>query len=256
MDKEKQRLFVQKVAELAAKYGPDLNHPTRGEFDGDDDDEDWGEEHASQLVATSSAASGPLVSAERRKAVTQARGVQQELDQLMKATKDRWIANNPSAAKKVRITAGVKVTPRQGGRVSKTYERIIQRILSQEGALSTQTAIAEYVRRMDPSLTPPKDWNKPMPSGWALAKLKALIVQAPIPFNDIRVNSRTTLASLLRAARTRASKEVLGSIEFDARITITPTHVIINGQSWRIASPATAARRIIVTERALLKLAS
>ena len=67
----------------------------------------------------------------------------------------------------------------------KVYQAIIDHILTQSGAVKSQTQIRSYVADMFPSHTMPKDWTKPLPA-WAVKKAKKRIQNSAVPISNIQ----------------------------------------------------------------------
>lgn len=75
---------------------------------------------------------------------------------------------------------------------SKVYKAIIDRILTQSGAVQTQTEIRGYVAEIYPSHSMPKDWTKPLPA-WAIKKVKQRIQNSAAPISNIKLPKAVTL---------------------------------------------------------------
>ena len=83
----------------------------------------------------------------------------------------------------------------------KVYQAIIDHILTQSGAVKSQTQIRSYVAEMFPSHTMPKDWTKPLPA-WAVKKARERIQNSAAPISNIKllVASRTIIRTLMKQA--------------------------------------------------------
>ena len=119
---------------------------------------------------------------------------------------------------------------------SAVFDSIVQRILSPTGAMQTQTAIRDYILATHPNHNAPKNWAVKLPH-WSIKRIQVRIQCSAAPFSSIRITSKTTLASLRRAARFAWQQHQTGTVNIKATITIT-----INGVPAAIATQQTKGR--------------
>jgi hypothetical protein len=243
---------IQALAAEAAKYLPDLRYPTSGESDDDDDDgyEIEVEPGVYHFISTKD----PKADAQERSALLKtAFKARQELNAEWEQFVKEKFATDPERFKGLRAFGNIQVLPKSNGSTRRTYEQIIQRILSREGASETQTAISAQIQKRNPDSPPLKDWTKPMPK-FAIESLRKKIQAAERPFNELRITSKTTLAALHRKAASLLANE---GVQIKATILITSDRVFIGDKSWRIGK-ATANgqtyRRINIRVDHLLQL--
>lgn len=243
---------IKALAAEAAKSGPDLRHPTSGEAD--DDNEDGYEIEVEPGVFHFVSTKDPEADARQRAArLKKAFKAQHEMNAELKQWIKEKIATDPERFKGLKAIGNILVLPRSDGRTRRTYEQIIQRILTPEGARETQAAINAHIRKSNPESPSLKDWTKPMPK-FAIESLRKKIQASEAPFNQIRITSKTTLADLHRKAARLLAKE---GVEIKTTMLITSDRVFIGDKSWRIGK-ATANgqtyRRINIRVDRLLDL--
>lgn len=117
----------------------------------------------------------------------------------------------------------------------KVYQAIIDHILTQSGAVKSQTQIRSYVADMFPSHTMPKDWTKPLPA-WAVKKAKERIQNSAVPISNIQLPKAVTLSQLHTAARAAVERHKTGAQTFKPVVQVSDTAVVINGVAFPISN--------------------
>ena len=117
----------------------------------------------------------------------------------------------------------------------KVYQAIIDHILTQSGAVKSQTQIRNYVADMFPSHTMPKDWTKPLPA-WAVKKAKERIQNSAVPISNIQLPKAVTLSQLHTAARAAMERHKTGAQTFKPVVQVSDTAVVINGVAFPISN--------------------
>ena len=115
----------------------------------------------------------------------------------------------------------------------KVYQAIIDHILTQSGAVKSQTQIRSYVADMFPSHTMPKDWTKPLPA-WAVKKAKERIQNSAVPISNIQLPKAVTLSQLHTAARAAMERHKTGVQTFRPVVEVSDTSIVINGTAFSI----------------------
>ena len=115
----------------------------------------------------------------------------------------------------------------------KVYQAIIDHILTQSGAVKSQTQIRNYVAEMFPSHTMPKDWTKPLPA-WAVKKAKERIQNSAVPISNIQLPKAVTLSQLHTAARAAMERHKTGVQTFRPVVEVSDTSIVINGTAFSI----------------------
>jgi hypothetical protein len=221
---------IKALAAEAAKFGPDLRYPTPGESD---DDEGGYEIEIEPGVFHVVSSKDPDTDAKQRAArLKTALKAQGELNAELKQWIKARIATDPERFKGLKASGNIQVLPRSDGRTRKTYEQIVQRVLTHQGARETQAAINAHIRMSDPESPALKDWTKLMPK-FAIESLRKKIQASGAPFNQIRITSKITLAELHRKAARLLAKE---GAEIKTTILVTSDRVFIGDKSWRIGT--------------------
>ena len=117
----------------------------------------------------------------------------------------------------------------------KVYQAIIDHILTQSGAVKSQTQIRSYVADMFPSHTMPKDWTKPLPA-WAVKKAKERIQNSAVPISNIQPPKAVTLSQLHTAAKAAMERHKTGAQTFKPVVQVSETAVVINGVAFPISN--------------------
>ena len=117
----------------------------------------------------------------------------------------------------------------------KVYQAIIDHILTQSGAVKSQTQIRNYVADMFPSHTMPKDWTKPLPA-WAVKKARECIQNSATPISNIQLPKAVTLSQLHTAARAAMERHKIGAQTFKPVVQVSETAVVINGVAFPISN--------------------
>ena len=117
----------------------------------------------------------------------------------------------------------------------KVYQAIIDHILTQSGAVKSQTQIRSYVADMFPSHTMPKDWTKPLPA-WAVKKAKERIQNSAVPISNIQLPKAVTLSQLHTAAKAAMERHKTGAQTFKPVVQVSETAVVINGVAFPISN--------------------
>lgn len=117
----------------------------------------------------------------------------------------------------------------------KVYQAIIDHILTQSGAVKSQTQIRNYVAEMFPSHTMPKDWTKPLPA-WAVKKAKERIQNSAAPISNIQLPKAVTLSQLHNAAAATMERHKNGVLTFKPVVEVSETSILINGTVFPIGN--------------------
>lgn len=228
---------IKALAAEAEKFGPDLRYPTSGEAD--DDDEGGYEIEIEPGVFHFVSTRDPEADAQERTArLKTAFRAQRQMNAELKQWIKEKIATDPEGFKGLKAIGNIQVLPRSDGRTRRTYEQVIQRILTPDGARETQAAINAHIQRSNPESPALKDWTKSMPK-FAIESLRKKIQASEAPFNQIRITSKTTLADLHRKAARMLAKE---GVEIKTTILITHDRVFIGNKSWRIGTTTASDR--------------
>ena len=115
----------------------------------------------------------------------------------------------------------------------KVYQAIIDHILTQSGAVKSQTQIRSYVADMFPSHTMPKDWTKPLPA-WAVKKARERIQNSAAPISNIKLPKAATLSQLHSAARAAMERHKTGVLTFRPVVEVSDTSIVINGVTFSV----------------------
>ena len=110
----------------------------------------------------------------------------------------------------------------------KVYQAIIDHILTQSGAVKSQTQIRSYVADMFPSHTMPKDWTKPLPA-WAVKKARERIQNSAAPISNIQLPKAVTLSLLHQAAAAAMERHKTGVQTFRPTVEVRDASIAING---------------------------
>lgn len=116
---------------------------------------------------------------------------------------------------------------------SKVFTAIINHILTQSGAVESQTRIRSHVAEMFPSHTVPKDWTKPLPA-WAVKKAKERIQNSAAPISNVQLPKAVTLSKLHSAARAAMERNKTGAQTFSPVVEVSDTSLVINGVAFSI----------------------
>jgi hypothetical protein len=117
----------------------------------------------------------------------------------------------------------------------KVYQAIIDHILTQSGAVKSQTQIRNYVAEMFPSHTMPKDWTKPL-LAWAVKKARERIQNSAAPISNIQLPKAVTLSQLHTAAKAAMERHKTGAQTFKPVVQVSETAVVINGVAFPISN--------------------
>ena len=117
----------------------------------------------------------------------------------------------------------------------KVYQAIIDHILTQSGAVKSQTQIRSYVADMFPSHTIPKDWTKPLPA-WAVKKVRERIQNSAAPISNVQLPKAVTLSQLHTAAKAAMERHKTGAQTFKPVVQVSETAVVINGVAFPISN--------------------
>lgn len=118
---------------------------------------------------------------------------------------------------------------------SKVYKAIIDHILTQSGAVKSQTEIRNYVAERYPSHTVPKDWTKPLPP-WAIKKVKERIQNSAAPISNIQTPKAVTLSQLHKAAAAAMERHKTGTQTFKPVVEVSDTRILINGVAFPVGN--------------------
>jgi hypothetical protein len=129
------------------------------------------------------------------------------------------------------VRVEVRIKPKRGS--SRVYEKIVNVILSPEGAAATQKSIREKVQEAFPSHAIPKDWTQPLPR-WAITKIKARISNRGGPFASMAIPSKVSLSKLHKLAKAALQRHETGAFTAKATISLTNDAVIINNTPFKV----------------------
>ncbi|MBJ2162524.1 hypothetical protein IHV84_00865 [Acidovorax sp. IB03] len=116
---------------------------------------------------------------------------------------------------------------------SKVFAAIIDHILTQSGAVQTQTEIRSYVAERYPSHSVPKDWTKPL-RPWAIKKVKDRIQNSAAPISNIQLPKAATLSQLHNAAAATMERYKNGVLTFRPVVEVSDSSIVINGIAFSI----------------------
>lgn len=182
------------------------------------------------LVPSVAASIPPITAAAPSRAVqwkemisAQARA-QKRLNELAK--NDPELSSIPNESYGMRLEATPFMKAKEG--TSKVFQAIIDHILTQSGAVKSQTEIRSYVAERFPSYSVPKDWTKPLPA-WAIKKVKQRIQNSAAPISNIQLPKGVTLSQLHKAAGAAMECYKMGGQTFRPVVEIRDTSVVVNG---------------------------
>ena len=183
---------------------------------------------ASLTPITAAAPSG----AERWKEMGNAQArAQKRLNELVKNDPELSCIANEDYGMRFKAAPFMKAKEGKG----KVYQAIIDHILTQSGAVKSQTQIRSYVADMFPSHTMPKDWTKPLPA-WAVKKAKERIQNSAVPISNIQLPKAVTLSQLHTAAKAAMERHKTGAQTFKPVVQVSDTAVVINGVAFPISN--------------------
>ena len=131
----------------------------------------------------------------------------------------------------IQINATPRMKSKEGA--SKAFALIIDHILTQSGAVKSQTEIRSYVAERYPSHSIPKDWTKPLPT-WAIKKVKERIRNSAAPISNIQLPKAVTLSQLHKAAAAAMERHKTGVQTFRPVVEVSDTSIVINGIAFSI----------------------
>ncbi len=131
----------------------------------------------------------------------------------------------------IQVSATPYMKAKEG--TSKVFAAIIDHILTQSGAVKSQTEIRSYVAERHPSHSIPKDWTKPLPA-WAVKKVKDRIQNSAAPISSIQFPKAVTLSQLHKAAAAAMERHKTGVQTFRPIVEVSENSVIINGIAFPI----------------------
>ena len=191
-----------------------------------------------QELAQSVAASIPPITAdapsgaERWKEMGNAQArAQKRLNELVRSDPELSCIANEHYGMRFEAAPFMKAKEGKG----KVYQAIIDHILTQSGAVKSQTQIRSYVADMFPSHTMPKDWTKPLPA-WAVKKAKERTQNSAVPISNIQLPKAVTLSQLHTAARAAMERHKIGAQTFKPVVQVSETAVVINGVAFPISN--------------------
>ena len=117
---------------------------------------------------------------------------------------------------------------------SKVFSAIIDHILTQSGAVKSQTEIRNYVAERYPSHSVPKDWKRPLPA-WAIKKVKERIRNSAAPISNIHLPKEVTLSQLHKAAGVAMERHKTGVQTFRPVVEVSDTSIVVNGVAFPIS---------------------
>ena len=133
----------------------------------------------------------------------------------------------------IQINATPRMKSKEGA--SKAFALIIDHILTQSGAVKSQTEIRSYVAERYPSHSIPKDWTRPLP-GWAVKKVKQRIQNSAAPISNIQLPKAVTLSLLHRTAAAAMERHKTGVQTFRPVIEVSDTSILINGVAFPVGN--------------------
>lgn len=188
-----------------------------------------------ELVQSVAASIPPITAAAPSRAVqwkemisAQARA-QKRLNELAKNDPELSSIPNESYGMRFEVTPFMKA--KEG--TSKVFQSIIDHILTQSGAVKSQTEIRSYVAERFPSYSVPKDWTKPLPA-WAIKKVKQRIQNSAAPISSIQLPKGITLSQLHKAAGAAMERHKTGVQIFKPVVEVSDTSIVINGIAFSI----------------------
>lgn len=116
---------------------------------------------------------------------------------------------------------------------SKVFAAIIDHILTQSGAVKSQTEIRNYIAERYPSHSVPKDWKRPLPA-WATKKIKEHIQNSAAPISNIQLPKVVTLSQLHKAAALAMGRHKNGVLTFRPVVEVSDTSIVVNGTAFSI----------------------
>lgn len=189
------------------------------------------------LVPSVAASIPPITPAAPSKAVqwkemisAQARA-QKRLNELAKNDPEFSSISNESYGMRFEVTPFMKTKEGTG----KVFQAIIDHILTQSGAVKSQTEIRSYVAERFPSYSVPKDWTKPLPA-WAVKKVQQRIRNSVVPISSIQLPKGVTLSQLHEAAGAAMERHKTGVQIFRPVVEVSDTSIIINGVALPIGT--------------------
>lgn len=183
---------------------------------------------ASLTPITAAAPSG----AERWKEMSNAQArAQKRLNELVKNDPELSCIANEHYGMRFEVAPFMKAKEGKG----KVYQAIIDHILTQSGAVKSQTQIRSYVADMFPSHTMPKDWTKPLPA-WAVKKARERIQNSAVPISNIQLPKAVTLSQLHTAARAAMERHKTGVLTFRPVVEVSDTSIVINGVTFAVSN--------------------
>ncbi len=183
---------------------------------------------ASLTPITAAAPSG----AERWKEMGNAQArAQKRLNELVKNDPELSCIENKDYGMRFEAAPFMKAKEGKG----KVYQAIIDHILTQSGAVKSQTQIRSHVADMFPSHTMPKDWTKPLPA-WAVKKARERIQNSAAPISNIQLPKAVTLSQLHATARAAMERHKTGVLTFRPVVEVSDTSIIINGVEFAVGN--------------------
>ena len=181
---------------------------------------------ASLKPITAAAPSG----AERWKEMGNAQArAQKRLNELVKNDPELSCIANEHYGMRFKAAPFMKAKEGKG----KVYQAIIDHILTQSGAVKSQTQIRSYVADMFPSHTMPNDWTKPLPA-WAVKKARERIQNSAAPISNIQLPKAITLSQLHKAAAAALERHKTGVLAFSPVVEVSDTRILINGVAFSV----------------------
>ncbi|MFZ2856992.1 hypothetical protein [Acidovorax sp.] len=182
---------------------------------------------ASLTPITAAAPSG----AERWKEMGNAQArAQKRLNELVKNDAElSCIANEHYG---MRFKAASFMKAKEG--TSKVCQAIIEHLLTQAGAVKSQTQVREYVAAMFPSYTVPKNWTQPLPE-WAVRNIQKRIRNSAAPISNIQLHKAITLSLLHKAAAAAMERHKTGVQTFRPVVEVSDTSILINGVAFPVS---------------------
>lgn len=183
---------------------------------------------ASLTPITAAASSNAARRAEMNAATTIA---QKRLDELVRNDPLLSQGTTEHFVMRFEVTPFMKAKPGS----SKAYIALINHILTEAGAVKSQTQIRRDVTAMFPSYTVAKDWTKPIPA-WAVKKTRERIQNSAAPISNIQLQKAVTLSQLHAAVRAVMEHHKTGAKTFKPIIEVSDTAVIINGVAFPVSN--------------------
>lgn len=183
---------------------------------------------ASLPPITAAAPSNAALWAEMNTAKT---GVQNRIKELMES--DPVLSKFKNKNYGIQVNAIPVMKAKEG--TGKVFQAIIDHILTQSGAVKSQTEIRGYVAKRFPSHSVPKDWTKPL-APWAIKKIKERIRNSAAPMSSIRLPKGVTLSQLHKSAGAAMERYKTGVQSFRPVVEVSDTSVVINGTPFPIST--------------------